>query len=217
MQKLVKYHDLYLQTNVLLLCDVFENFRATCMQYYKLDPAHYFSAPGLAWDAMLKMTGMELELMVEREFHDMIDNGTRGGICCICRKFARANSKYYENYDASMPSKYIIYLDMNNLYDTAMIQPLPQKDFEFVNEEQLQNFDFMSVSVDSPCGYILEVNLEYDERLHLTHNDCPLCPENISNVEEDLSPYTKLLTEKLEVKIAPTKKLTGNLKTRKST
>ena len=89
MHKLVEYHDLYLQTDMLLLCDLFENFGATCMQHYKLDSAHYFSAPDLAWVAMLKMTSMELNLMGEREFHDIIDKGTRGGICCISRKFAR--------------------------------------------------------------------------------------------------------------------------------
>ena len=150
--------------------------------------------------------------MVERKFHDIIDKGTRGGICCISRKFACANNKYLENYDASMPSKYIIYLDMNNLYGTAMIQPLPQRDFEFMNEEQLQNFDLMSVQVDSPTSYILEVDLEYDETLHNIHNDYPLCSENVSIVEEDLSPYTRLLAEKLEVNIVPTKKLICNLK-----
>ena len=101
---------------------------------------------------------------------------------------------------------------MNNLYGTAMIQPLPQKDFEFMNEEQLQNFDFMSVPVDSPTGYILEVDLEYDETLHNIHNDYRLCPENVSIAEEDLSPYTKQLGEKLDVKIVPTKKLVCNLK-----
>ena len=161
---------------------------------------------------MLKMTGVELELMVEREFHDIIDKGTRGGICCISRKFARANNKYLGDHDASKSTSYIIYLDMNNLYGTAMIQPLPQKDFEFMNEEQLQNFDFRSVSVDSPTGNILEVDLEYDKSLHLMHNDYPLCPENVSIVEEDLSPYTRQLAEKLEVNIVATKKLVCNLK-----
>ena len=82
---------------------------------------------------------------------------------------------------------------MNNLYGTAMIQPLPQKDFEFMNEEQLQNFDFMSVPLDSPTGYILEVDLEYDETLHNIRNDYPLCPENVSIAEKDLSLYTKQL------------------------
>ena len=101
---------------------------------------------------------------------------------------------------------------MKNLYGTAMIQPLPQKDFKFMNEEKLQNFDFMSIPVDSPTGYILEVDQEYDESLHLMHNDYRLCPENVSIVEEDLSPYTRLLAEKFKVNIVPTKKLVCNLK-----
>ena len=191
---------------------MFENFRATCVQHYKLDPAHYFSAPSLAWEAMLKMTSVELELMVEREFHDIIDKETRGGICCISRKFSRANNKYLDDYDASKLTSYIIHLNMNNLYGTAMIQPLSQKNFDFMNKVQLQNFDFMSVLIDSPTGYILEVDLEYDETLHNIHNDYPLCPKNVSIVEKDLSPYTKLLAEKIDVKIMPVKKLVCNLK-----
>ena len=212
MHKLIEYHDLYLKTDVLLLCDVFENFRATCMQHCKLDPAHNFSAPGLAWDVMLKMTGVEFELMVEREFHVIIDKGTIGGICYISRKFARTSNKYLDDYDASKLTSYIIYLDMNNLYGTAMIQPLPQRDFDFMNEVQQQNFDFMSVPIDSPTGYILKVDLEYDETLHNIHNDYPLCLENVLIAEENLSPYTKLLAEKTDVKIMPTKNLICNLK-----
>ena len=206
---LVEYHDLYLKTDVLLLCEVFENFRATCMQHYKLDLAHCFSAPGLAWDAMLKMTGMELELMIEREFHDIIDKGASAASEGSLRGQTTYTSKTTMQ---SLPSKYTIYLDMNNLYGTAMIQPLPQRDFEFMNEELLQNFDFMSVPVDSPTGYILEVDLEHDESLHLMYNDYPLCPENVSIVKEDLFPYTRLLAEKLDVKTVPTKKLVCNLK-----
>ena len=189
MQKLVEYHDQYLQTDMLLLCNVFKNFRATCMQHYTLDTAHYFAAPSLAWDALLKITGVELELMVEREFHEIIDKETRGGICCISRKFTMAKNKYLERYDACMPSKYIIYLDMNNLYGTAMIQPLLQRDFECMNEEQLQIFDFMSVPVDSPTGYILEIDLEYDERLHFAHNDYPHVPRKRLHFRRSASIY----------------------------
>ena len=90
---------------------------------------------------------------------------------------AKASNKYLEDYNASKHSNSIIYMDMNNLYGSAMIQPLLQRDHEFMNEELLQNFDFMSVPVNSPSGYILEVDLEYVERLHLTHNDYHLRPE----------------------------------------
>ena len=104
---------------------------------------------------------------------------------------------------------------MNNLNGTTMIQPLPQRDFEFMNEELLHNFDLMSVPVDSPTGYILKVDLKYDESLHHILNDYSLCHENVSIFEEDMSPYTRLLAEKLEVKIMPTKKLTCYLKNKK--
>ena len=104
---------------------------------------------------------------------------------------------------------------MNNLYGTVMIQPLPQRNFEFINEKQLQNFEFMSVPVNSPTGCILEVDLKYDERLRLTHNDYPLCPENVTIFEKDLFLYTRLLAKKLAVKIVPTKTLTCNLKNKK--
>lgn len=65
MRSMREYHDLYLKSDVLLLADVFENVRSTCLRYYKLDPAHYFTSPCLSWSAMLKMTGIKLELMLE--------------------------------------------------------------------------------------------------------------------------------------------------------
>ena len=91
-ETLADYHDLYLKCNVLLLADVFKNFRSTCVKYYKLDPTHHYTVPGLAWDAILKMTKTRLEQMVEKELHDVIDTGVRGGICCISRKCATANN-----------------------------------------------------------------------------------------------------------------------------
>ena len=92
LQNLGEYHDLYLKTDVLLLTDVFENFRKVRLKNYYLDPAHYYSSPGLAWDAMLKMTNVRLELMPDRNMHVIIDKSVRGGICCISHKNAIANN-----------------------------------------------------------------------------------------------------------------------------
>ena len=215
-ETLADYHDLYLKCDVLLLADVFENFRSTCVKYYKLDPAHYYTAPGLAWDAMLKMTNTRLELMVERELHDVIDKGVRGGICCISRKCATANNKYIpEDYNSHEPSKFIVFLDANGLYATAMSEPLPTGNLRFLDEQSSSTFNFMSVPDDSPIGYILEVDLEYADSLHDLHNDYPLCPENTDILPEDLSPYTKKnLAQKLGISIKKSRKLVCNLKSK---
>ena len=84
-----EYHDLYLKTDVLLLADVFEKFIKTCSDYYGLDPCHYYSSPGLSWDAILKMTGVELELISDIDKHLFIEKGMRGGISYIAKRHKR--------------------------------------------------------------------------------------------------------------------------------
>ena len=127
------YHDLYLELDVLLLTDVFENFREICLENYKLDPAWYLTAPGLSWDAMLKVSGIELELLVDPDMLMMFEKGTRGGVSMISNRHSEANNKYMKNFDESKPSKYIAYLDANNLYGWAMSEKMPYKDFKWVN------------------------------------------------------------------------------------
>ena len=128
LQTMGDYHDLYLKSDILLLADVFENFRSTCLQYYKLDPCHYYTSPGLSWDAMLKMTDIKLELMTDIDMFQFIEKGTRGGISYIANRYGEANNKYMNEYNKEKPSKYIMYLDANNLYGYAMSQYLPKVD-----------------------------------------------------------------------------------------
>ena len=120
-----EYHDLYLKSDVLLLADVFENFRKTCLQYYKLDPCHYFTSSGLSWDAMFKMTNIKLELMTDVDTFQFIEKSMHGGVSYIANRHGKANSKYMKEYDEKAPSEYIMYLDANNLYGWAMRQYLP--------------------------------------------------------------------------------------------
>ena len=111
-----------MKKDVLLLVDTFEKFISTCLKYYDLDPCHYFSARGLSWDAMLKMTKVELEKISDPDIHLFIEKGMRCGISYINKRYSKANNKYYEDYDKEKPKIYIIYLDINNLYGHPMSQ-----------------------------------------------------------------------------------------------
>ena len=110
-----EYHDLYVQSDTLLLADVFENFGDKCIEIYQLDPAHFLSAPGLAWLVCLKKTGVELELLTDNDMLMMYENGIRGGMCNAVYRYAKANNKYMKNFDKNIPSSYLEYLDANNL------------------------------------------------------------------------------------------------------
>ena len=132
MKNLEDYHNLYNKVDVLLLSDVFENFRNICCKNYKLDPAHYFTAPGLAWDAALKVTKIELELLSDMDMLLMVEKGIRGGVSMISNRYGKANNKYIvDRFDDSKPSKYISYLVANNLYGWAMSKPLPTHGFRW--------------------------------------------------------------------------------------
>ncbi|XP_049769187.1 uncharacterized protein LOC126106833 [Schistocerca cancellata] len=175
-----EYSDLYLKIDVLLLSDVFENFRNLCIKTYELDPAHYVTSPGLAWDALLKTSKIELQLITDIEQLQFIERGIRGGIVhCSCRH-AVANNRFMSNYNANIDESYIIYLDVNSLYSWAMMQHLPVSDFTWIDSKTLlDTFDVTTVPDDSDVGYILEVDLEYPENIHDLHSDLPLCPEKI--------------------------------------
>jgi hypothetical protein len=136
------YHDLYLKTDVLLLADVFEDFRRVCLDNYKLDPAHYISAPGLSWDAMLKWTGVKLDLLSNVDMYQFIEKGMRGGVSYIGHRYAKANNKYMSDYDPSKPSSYIMYYDANNLYGWAMSEELPYGKFKWIGGDKvvLENY-----------------------------------------------------------------------------
>ena len=134
-----EYYDLYVQTDTLLLADVLENFRNKCIDIYGLDPVYFVSPPGLAWQACLKKTEVELELLTDYDMILMIEKGIRGGIYRAVHRYATANNKYMKNYDKNNESSYIEYLDANNLYGWAMSQKLPVKDFKWVKKKNYQN------------------------------------------------------------------------------
>ena len=185
------YHDHYLKKDVLLLADVFEKFIDTCLKFYGLDPCHYFSSPGLSWDAMLKMTSVRLEKIVAIDMYLFIEKRLRGGISYIAKRYAKANNKYMKNYDPTKPSIYISYLDMNNLYSWEMSGYLPYGEFKWL--KNADNFDVNSVSEKIPTGHIFNVDLKYPDELHVLHNDYSLAPEKLATPYDMLSDYCKKL------------------------
>ena len=203
------YHDLYLRTDVLLLADVFENFRTICLKDYGLDPCHYYSAPGLSWDALLRMTKINLDLISDLDQQLFIEKGMRGGISNITHRHAVANNKYMKCYNPEDESSYLMYLDANNLYGWAMSQSLPTKDFKWINSE---DFILENYKNNTKKGAILEVDLEYPEELHDLHNDYPLAPEKILITDNMLSKYCKDLKEKENISSGRVHKLVPNLK-----
>ena len=136
MKTMRSYLNLYLKSDVLLLADVFENFRDLCSKNYGLDPAWYYTAPGLAWDAALKITKVKLELLSDYDMLLMVEQGIRGGVSMISKRYGQANNKYMKEYNPNLPTKYITYLDANNLYGGwAMSKSLPTHGFRWMNDK----------------------------------------------------------------------------------
>ena len=159
-----EYHDLYLKSDVLLLADVFEEFRNVCLENYSLDPAWYYTSPGLSWDALLKYSKINLELLTDPDMLLMFEKGIRG--------------RNFNDFKQIWKIKFIVYLDANNLYGWAMMKCLPVGDFEWMEEKELKDWK------NIPC--ILEADLEYPKNLPDLHNDYPLAPERfqIGSVEK---------------------------------
>lgn len=189
-KNMLEYTHIYLKTDILLLADVFENFRNISLNLYGLDPAHYFTTAMLSWDAMLKFTKERIELLTDIDMLLFVERGIRGGISQCSNRYCKANNKYMSDYDSNDESNYLMYFDVNNLYGWAMTQNLPHSNFEWID---IENIEIILKSSDNgKYGYLIEVDLEYPESLHDLHNDYPFCPEHMLPPHPD-SKHEKLL------------------------
>ena len=178
------YHDLYFRTDVVLLANEYQAFRDTCLKHYKLDPAHFYTSPWLAWKACLKCTGIRLELLTDPDMLLMFEQGIRGGITQVVHKYASANNKYMgDKFNPSEDTTYLQYLDANNLYGWAMSQPLPTGRFKWVD---VNPNEISELATRTDKGYLLEVDVSYPKELHNQHNDLPFMSERmeINGVEK---------------------------------
>jgi len=159
MQMLQNYHDHYLLSHVLLLADVFENFRNAIMKEHNLDCLHVLTLPSLARASALKFTGVKHDSITDPDAYLMIENNMRGGIATISHRHALANSPPVEGYYLNKSTNYLTYLDANNLYGDAMSNPLPVGKFQLLSQIEIDQFDLMSIPPDGDTGYIIECDL----------------------------------------------------------
>ena len=194
------YLEIYLLTDCLLLCDVFENFRKNCLQQYNIDPCYYYSSPHFTLDAFLRFSKITLDLLSDVNKYLFIINGIRGGLSMVSKWHSVANNKYLENYDQKKKSVFILDLDANNLYGRAMQDCMPYKNFKWMQMDQL-NYDFIAgLAADGPVGCIVQCKLVYPMALHDIHADYPLAPVKKSIPYSSLSITAKQICDKHNLK-----------------
>lgn len=174
------YSDVYLVTDLLLLTDVYEQFRELAMSNYNLEVCKYFSIASYSWDAMLLITKVELELMTCAEQVEFIQKGIRGGITVVNQRYRKANNRDMKDFNPNLPECDLRMYDANSLYPSCMVMNIPTKDFEFVSPSNLKSeYDMaMKATDDSSKGWIFEVTLSVPKEKHNFFNDYPLCAEN---------------------------------------
>ena len=150
-----------------------------CIKEYELDPAHFLSIPGLAWQACLKKTNIELELLTDYDMLLMVEEGIRGGICHSIHPYAKDNNEYMKNYNNNEESSYIQYLDANNLYGWAMSKKLPVNGFKWADNDKINEEFIKHYNENDKKGFILEVDAKYPKNLHELYIDLPFLPERM--------------------------------------
>ena len=173
-----RYHDFYVRSDTALLADVSENFRDKCLSNNKLDPVYYLSAPEFSWHSCLKMTGIKLELLTDNNMLLLFEKGLRGGICNVIHKYAKASNKYMKNYDGTKISKYLMYVNANDLYGYAMSIRLPIDNFKWETNLSIFTADFVTnYDEESDIEYLFVVDVIYHENLYKEHSDLPFLPD----------------------------------------
>jgi len=191
------YHDHYLLSDVLLLADVFQNFRNSVYEQHHLDPLHFITLPSRAWASTLKYTGAELDLITDPDMYLMVENNMRGGIATILQRYARANNPLVEGYDPSKPNSWITYLDANNLHGTALSEPLLKGNFRFLSQDEISDFDVMKILTHGDTGYMVECDVQYPSELHELHSDYHMAPEHLTVSPDMLSDFCSEIKDKI--------------------
>ena len=198
---------LYKKLDVLILSDVFENFRELCLKHYEIDPAYCYSAPGLSWNAGLKYTGIELELLTDKDMLDMFKDGIRGGFSGVLgKRFVEANNKYIKEGEIKNPN-YLWYTDANNLYGCGMSEKLPYKNFKWEEISESNNIDDYLNKCNDDIGMVFKVDLEYDDETKFKLRKFPPMPLSRKIEEKEISDYSRDFLKDNNIKLGNVEKL----------
>ncbi|XP_025828836.1 uncharacterized protein LOC112904019 [Agrilus planipennis] len=203
-RNLGEYSDLYLKTDILLLADVFENFRNFTMTYYGLDAAEFLTTPSLAYSSALKTTRARIDLLTDIEMILFFEKAIRGGITHSVHRYAKCNNlEFPDTFDSSEKVNYLMYWDVNSLYGYAQCQALPTGNFRWLSPDEINYMEIKLKSgifhkSDNNLSYALEVDLEYPQHLHTqdSHIQFPFCAEHITPKESNLKKLCCTLSDK---------------------
>ena len=184
-RNMLEYCSLYCRLDTYLLAECFTTFRKIIMSDYNLDPAHFISLPQLAFDAMLKMTQVQIELLTDINQYMLVAQNIRGGVSFVNERKALGETC------AESAGNHLLYLDVNNLYGKAQCYPMPVSDYRWMSSGEIEEIDWKMQSDDQNTGYILEVDLSYPDELHELHAGLPLAPESKAVNYDILSDYAK--------------------------
>jgi len=194
------YLELYLKLDVLLLAAVIESYRNSTYEHFKLDPLNYLTGPSLCFDAMLKITGIQLDTIPTLDMYLWFNRSIRGGYAGSSVRYAKANNDLCEHFNIHKEISHILALDANQLYGHSMSQHLPVGNFRWLTKKDIEAFDIHSVKLNGRTGYFLEVDLIYPKDLHDVHNDYPLAPEKRTINPDDWSEYMHTIADCLDMK-----------------
>lgn len=146
----------------------------------------------MTFDACLKFTKVELDLLCDLEEFLFIKNNIRDALSVVSHRHCRANNPFVPDYKDAEPNSFIAFLDCTNVNGLAMSQTLPTENFEFMTDEQIINFNIFNTDSNDATWYILEINLLSPRDLHDWHSDCLLAPQKLKVLHEMLSPYSRV-------------------------
>jgi hypothetical protein len=197
------YLDIYLKSDICLLADVFQKFRNALYTNFRLEALHYVSLPSFAWSAMLKMSGVNIELISDCDQYKLFDSMKRGGMVNVPCRFAKAENKYTRSSvqpiepaqhanqvgDANLDDSFVAYYDIVNSYGASLSEPLPLSDFRWLSESEMESINLLDIADDAEVGYIIQCDFDYPRELHDSHNCLPLAPHRIKLTKNILSPF----------------------------